>query len=502
MNDRVILFGIDGADWSFLQGWIDNGHMPNLARLVKEGASAPLASVVPLNSASAWVSMITGKGPGSHGVFGFAANEDGAYRRKTITSGEISAATVWEIANAAGEPAGSVNCPISYPPFPVDGFMVSGIITPYNGLWVYPPALESELRGLFGPYMVDLPWAEVDEQTPGHREKFLADLYLMTRKQEEVALKCAASRNWKIMGIFCTGTDRIMHRFWHYIERNHPAYDEEAGRVYGKEIRKYFSLVDEVLGNVLRKVGEVSVIVASDHGFGPLYHRFYLRKWLAEKGYLSENGKPKLEVDESLGGINLKNSKAFPAALSESGIWINMEGRQPQGTVSSDEYEEFRNRLISELHDFVADNGARPVKKAHKREEVINGQFIDRAPDLLIEPTDTFIVDDSYHDKMIDISGVETGTHRSEGIFVAWGKDIKAGSHLDTLKITDVSPTLLALAGIPIPEDVKGRIVKEAFKSEPKERYCPPVEIQRFSNEASESEEERKKRTLKGLGYL
>lgn len=502
MSGKVILFGIDGADWSFLERWIKAGHMPNLARLTGEGTSAPLASVVPLNSASAWVSMMTGKNPGGHGVFGFVKNADGAYRRRTVTSGDIAAATLWEIANAAGRPAGSVNCPITYPPLPVEGFMVSGIITPYNGLWAHPPELESELRGLFGPYLVDVPWAEVDERTPGQREKFLADLYLLTRKQEEVALRCAASREWNIMGIFCTGTDRVMHRFWHHTDPDHPAYDEEASRVFGDEIRKYFSLADEVLGRVLREAGDASVIVASDHGFGPLYHRFYLRKWLADMGYLAENGNSDAEVAESLRGIDLGSSRAFPAALSESGIWINLEGRQPEGTVSPGEYEKLRSRIINELNVFRTNSGTAPVKKAMKREDALKGPFTGEAPDILIEPADTFIVDDSFHDKLIDVSIVETGTHRSRGIFVARGEGVRAGASLDEVNVTDVLPTLLALGDIPIPEDIEGRVVKEAFKSDPKAQYRPPLEIKRPGEEKSDAEEERKKRMLKGLGYL
>jgi len=502
LNGRVILFGVDGADWSFLEGWMRAGHMPNLSRLVEEGASASLGSVVPLNSASAWVSMMTGKNPGSHGVFGFAKNAGGTYRRRTVTSGDIAAATLWETANAAGEPAGSVNCPITYPPLPVDGFMVSGIVTPSNDLWAHPPELEGELRDRFGPYLVDVSWAAVDEHTPGEREKFLADLYLMTRKQEEVALRCAARREWKFLGIFCTGTDRIMHRFWHYTDRDHPVYDKEASRVFGKEIRKYFSLVDDVLGRVLKEVRDASVVVASDHGFGPLYHRFYLRNWLAEKGHLAESGKPDSEADESLRGIDLKNSKAFPASLSESGVWINLEGRQPEGTVSPAEYEKLRDRIIKELNEFKADGGARPVKKAMKREDVLQGRFVGEAPDILVEPAETFIVDDSFHDKLIDISAVETGTHRDRGVFVAWGKGIKAGARLDEVNMADVLPTLLALGGMPVPEDIEGRVVKEAFKSGPKVEYCPPVEIERPGREETGDEDERKKRILKGLGYL
>ena len=369
MKHNVLLLGIDGADWAFLDKWLDAGHMPNLARLVNNGVRAPLASVLPLNSAASWVSIITGRSPGGHGVFGFTRNVRDTYRRRAVSSEDIGAATLWEIVNASGEPAGVINCPITYPPPELNGFLVSGILIPHNDIWAYPPEVEKNLKNLFGPYMVDVPWALVDERTPGARENFLADLYLMTRKQEEVALKCMAVNEWSVAAVFFTGTDRIMHRFWHHADQTHPARDPESAKQFGDEIRKYFSLIDDVIGRILDKAGDVLVMVVSDHGFGALHHRFNLRYWLAQKGFLVEGGSDKaIEVDEALEGIDMSKSKAYPASLSESGVCINLEGRQSAGIVSRGEYEDLRNRIIRELEEFRVIDGQRPVKRAIKKE--------------------------------------------------------------------------------------------------------------------------------------
>jgi len=501
---NVVLLGIDGADWAFLDDWIESGAMPNIAALVKNGVRAPLDSVMPLNSAAAWVSIITGRSPGGHGIFGFTRCGQGGYVRRPVSTDDIGAATLWDAVNAAGEPLGVVNCPITYPPPELDGFAISGILVSHNDLWAHPPELEAELRGLFGPYMVDVAWALVDDAGPGEREKFLADMYLMARKQEEVALKCMATRPWSVLAVFFTGTDRIMHRLWHYIDRRHPLHDSDAAKIFGDEIRKYYVLIDDIIGRILEKAGDASVIVASDHGFGALYHRFYLRRWLAERDYLVEDASiESVETDEALCGIDLSASKTFPASLSESGLWINLKGRQAQGMVDANEYDELRVRIIRELEGFEAEDGSKPVKRAVRREDVLAGPFVDEAPDILIEPNDLFIVDDAPSEEVIKLSMRETGTHRPSGIFMASGPGFERGATLSRLNSVDILPTLLAAAGLPVPEGIEGRVVEEAFDEPPRVIHSPPISPRRQRKKPDSLEEDKKKKNLlKGLGYL
>ena len=502
-DQRVVLIGIDGADWSFLDGWIADGHLPNIAKLVDGGVRASLNSVKPLNSAAAWTSIVTGRDPGGHGVFGFAVNSDGAYRRSPVKSSDVKAATLWEIVNAVGQPAGVINCPITYPPPALDGFLVSGILIPHNDLWAHPPELENKLRGMFGPYIVDVPWAAVDETNPGDREDFISKLYTMMRKREEVTIKCATEFQWRVMAVFFTGTDRILHRFFHYTDPRHPLYDQEAANVYGNEIRKYFTLVDEVVGRIIEKVEGARIIIVSDHGFGPLYFRFNLRAWLRQKGFLVEgHADGAAFYDEALNGVDLSKSKVFPSTLSESGIWINLKGRQPTGIVGADECESLKNRIIGELENFETEDGHRPVRKVFRREDILSGAFVEDAPDLLVEAEEKYIVDDSDSENMIDISPVQTGDHRPAGIFIANGDGVKSGVRSDSLRAADVLPTLLAAAGLPAPVDLEGKAAVGIFEKTPAVETCPPIEPGRVSTDGSGDEDESRRKLLKGLGYI
>lgn len=504
MSRKVVLLGIDGADWDFIDKWIEQGFLPNLKKSIDLGFRSPLKAAMPLNSAASWTTIVTGRSPAEHGVFGFVRESGSGYLRRLISSDDVGAATLWETVNAAGQKAGIVNCPITYPPRKIDGFMISGILIPYNDLWAYPPDLEKMLRSRFGPYLVDVSWAMVDETKPGDREKFIADMYLMTRKQEEAALKCISETDCRILAIFFTGTDRIMHRFWHLTDPKHPLYDPASAKIYGDEIRKYFSLIDEVLGRLLGKIGDATVFVVSDHGFGPLYYRVYLRAWLAKNNYLVEtDADSRIETDETLRGIDFSKTKAYPSSMSASGIWINLEGRQSSGIVSKRDYEKLRDEIISGLSDLLIDGGIQPVKRAIRREEILKGKYLGEAPDIFIEPNELFIMDDGKSEKLFDFSRIETGTHRTTGIFIASGDGIKHGAARDVLQTTDVLPTLLAAAELAVPDDLDGRVVEEIFMTPPKIKNCKPIPMPRKRPEFGiDDEDENRRNQLKGLGYI
>ena len=504
VSRKIILFGIDGADWAFLNEWIGSGFLPNLATLVKSGVRASLQSVLPLNSASAWVTIITGRSPGAHGIFGFMRNDIKTYKRRPVCPDDIGAAAIWDILNAHGEPIGVINCPITYPPPAVNGFIVSGILIPHNDLWAYPPEVESQLRNLFRPYLVDVTWTSVDEDRPGDLEKFLADIYLMTRKQEEVALKCLTTWPWQALAVFFTGTDRIMHRFWHLTDENHPRHSPDAAKIFKDEIRKYFSLIDDVIGSIIEKNPGVPVIVVSDHGFGPLHRRFYSRKWLEKRGYLvRKKADDSSDVDEALKGINFDMSRAFPASISESGVWINLKGRQQNGIVSTGDYEQLREKIIRELEEYQVEGRERPVKKAIRREETLKGPYIEEAPDILINASETFIIDDGVSDVVVGPSNRETGTHRPAGIFIASGQGFKQGAILPDFYLVDVLPTFLTACNLPVPKDLEGKVIFEAFDRPPDVIYSPPITHKRPTRNGDMLEEDQKrKEQLKGLGYL
>ena len=126
---RLLLLGIDGGTWAVIDPLIRRGEMPHLAALVAQGTRATLRSTLPPQSAPAWVSLVTGQNPGRHGIFDFWARdlskyEDGSapLNRSTLFAGH----TVWDFIGGAGLRVGVVSVPVTYPAWPVNGFLISG----------------------------------------------------------------------------------------------------------------------------------------------------------------------------------------------------------------------------------------------------------------------------------------------------------------------------------------------------------------------------------------
>ncbi len=70
-HSRLLIIGLDGATFDLIRPWAAAGKLPNIARLMEIGVSAPLRSVPNQNSAPAWSGYATGKNPGKHGIFYF-----------------------------------------------------------------------------------------------------------------------------------------------------------------------------------------------------------------------------------------------------------------------------------------------------------------------------------------------------------------------------------------------------------------------------------------------
>ena len=104
--------------------------MPHLGRLLERGAAWATRSPLPEVSPVCWTSMFSGRGPGGHGIYGFAAPVAGSYRITPCDSTMVRAPRLWELADRAGLTSVVLNVPLTYPAAPLKGSMVSGFVTP------------------------------------------------------------------------------------------------------------------------------------------------------------------------------------------------------------------------------------------------------------------------------------------------------------------------------------------------------------------------------------
>lgn len=144
----VVFVGIDAGVWHVIDRLVEAGKLPNFARIKREGAWGPLQSVDPYVTPPAWTTMLTGYLPQHTGVYTF-----GAYDRETKTFGGVRSTDaqvpfVWEAAGRAGLRSAVVNVPMTYPVYPIDGIMVSGLLTPIEtgDAPVFRPAADAPLE--------------------------------------------------------------------------------------------------------------------------------------------------------------------------------------------------------------------------------------------------------------------------------------------------------------------------------------------------------------------
>ncbi len=546
---RLLLIGLDGGTWSALGPLCDYGEMPNLARLRDRGAWADLLSTQPPFTAPAWSSIVTGVNPGKHGVLGFlntihdparSLRNEGA----PVNSTNIQAPTVWAYLNAERRRVGVMNFPLSYPLQPVDDFAISGMLTPPNVQdWTFPAELAAELDG----YIVELdygrPGKELSRSNLPSPSQMLADVTKMTERRGFHALKLMQSRNWDVFATVFTGTDRIYHHFWHYLQ---PGDDEETRKMdiaLAEQLQRYFRLLDSIIGSMVRSAGrDANTIMISDHGFGPAARNWvHLNNWLLELDmlvlktvssggwvqrikrsapWLSDVAKRILpqEARQSLKQFgNLADATDWPHTLAWSeplynnvaGIHLNRSDRYPGGSVKPAAADHLSEAIIDQAQYLKLPGTDRSlILDIRKSQDIYHGPHVDRFPDLIVTLDPDHAVVPTLGPTLITPIPqlLRTGDHRPEGIFLAHGPNVQPGQLSEAPNLIDVAPTILHLAGAAIPPSMDGRVITEAFSPGYLTRYPPrrgrdlslPEPPGALSDEESDAVADR----LRGLGYL
>jgi len=520
---RILVIGLDGADLDLLRPWMDAGDLPHLASFLDEGTGGFLASTIPPVSAPAWASFFTGRTPGRHGVFGFVSEVPGSGETVLASLDAVRGTKLWDAFGSEGRKVGVLNVPVTWPVPEVNGFFVSGMLTPPGRGYTWPPELEEEIAAVVPGYLLEVERAEFRD--PERTERHIGDV---AAARARAVLHLMEHREWDLLVAVFTTTDRIQHRFW--------SGDRE-------EIRRLYVRIDGWVGEMLERAGrDTLAVVVSDHGFADTDRRFYANRWLRREGFLSVRrsdaegdaytrrrfnwflGQPEearhrpprrslldriLRRPEGL-DIDWSRTRAYLYSSDSRGIEVNLEGRQPRGIVPPGEYEALRDELVAKLGGLrFPGTGEAVFSRVAKREDVYEGPYVDRAPDVVLVPTDDRyrVTSKLEEGKILRQHHRPVGYHRRPGIFFAKGPGVRAGVDLPEAGIEDVMPTLLFAANLPIPEGCDGRVLRgifeEGFLEGREERRSPEApEGDRESAALTPEEREALRGTLEDLGYL
>lgn len=192
-----------------------------------------------------------------------------------------------------------------------------------------------------------------------------------------------------------------------------------------------------------------------------------------------------------------------------AGIVVNVRGRQPQGIVPPEEYEDVRDRIMREVRTLADPKTGEPVvRDVFKREDLYHGEFVERAPDIIVWCHDMYkegplaqgpVVGEVPYDELVQVPGA----HDERGIFLAIGPGIARGKTIEGATLVDVPPTILNAMELPVPTDMDGRVLTEIFEGSREVESVDMVLGRRSADSfLSEDEEQQIKEKLKGWGYL
>jgi predicted AlkP superfamily phosphohydrolase/phosphomutase len=555
MTKRVLAVGLDGATWRILEPLARRGVMPRLAALLERGVRGDLLSTVPPVTAPAWTSFLTGKNPGKHGIYQFfslnplSADSLGMGQKSylaipgiVVNSGKIPGDKLWNLISRAGLSQVTLNLPMAWPPEEVRGIMVTGMLTPPGSpRTTWPPELAGRLAG----YEIDLDPAEKDFS--GDNRRFLARVAAILEARAAWSLRLLREEPWDFFMTVFTESDRLQHRFYDLLDPATAGQAPPERRELIPLLEDLYRRMDTALGELVDAAGEAtSLIVVSDHGFGPAptdlvdlrvlgallgltpplspprgpglpspLRRFRLTKARAYK-YLGFLPGGLLEGME--GFLRRRRLRRQPAILFKmhenvGGVWVSL--RDDRGRITD---PAARERLMADLTarlGRVTWRGRPLVSRVAAREELYHGPFLDGAPDLVFVLHEEFgILEPDMApppgEVVVAVSPDrprKRGTHRMEGVYLLAGPAIRSGVAGPPLAMEDSTALILYLLGLPLPDDLDGRVPEFPFNAghlsaDPVRRVSAAAGTGATLSAYDPEEERAIKERLEGIGYL
>ena len=494
MKNRTVLIGLDGATFTILDTLIEQGIMPFIQQFIKTGVRSELISIIPPLTPPAWTSLMTGRNPGAHGIFDFFQKEKTSHRLRFTTHQDVQAETIWQIASRAGHRVTTLNFPLMLPPPSITGNVISGgwLTARQLPLACYPSDLFHRIKALpgFNAKELALDMSHEEKALEGCRQDEFRSWIQLHIRRERQWFNILKNRMQKdpcgLEAILFDGIDKIQHLCWTYLTADSACQQLEPWQMHVRELCvKYFFKLDQILAEIAELAGpDATIVMVSDHGFGPQRETFFVNTWLERNGYLkwADNDSPWRSPTGILGmgemakhiyKIDWAHTVAYASTPSSNGIHIVKQGPEHPNGIAPGAYESMCNELTQNLKRILSPTTGEPlIACIWPREKAFSGAHMDSAPDLTLLLRDGGLVSILSSDDIVKPLSTVKGSHRMEGIFLAKGPAIESSFERDSISILDIAPILLHTLNIPIPSEMEGCIPENLFTSAYLER-CP-----------------------------
>jgi predicted AlkP superfamily phosphohydrolase/phosphomutase len=541
----ALVLALDGATFDVIRPMLERGRLPNLARWLEQGVARALRSTLPPVTFPAWSTFLTGLEPGHHGIFDFTQKVPGEYRLRFVNSRDRAGRSLFARVCREGGRVLVLGMPATHPPELLEGLLVAGFDAPVSAgsdeHSASDPALYRRIASVAGPWM--RPALDESATRADFHERAVSTLLDRIGRKTGFALEALRAVTEQGRGerpdlavIVFSESDTVGHHYWRDHDPASPRHDPSADATRRGAVEAVYAKLDAACGELRAAFGEDALcVVVSDHGMGGAARAvLHLNRRLEECGLLvrrpgggsllpqlarrardaavrrlpprlaqqifrrARGAAARFESRIRFGGFDWSRTQAFSEeANTQPGVWINLAGREAGGCVPADEYERARDRVIGCLLDWRLPDGGPVVRRALRREDVYDGPYTERAPDVVVElaldrgyglslvPTPWKEPRSSVHRLRDDELGGGrgrgmNGTHRPDGVFIAVGATSEGPV---PCALAQVTPWLLAEMGIAWERD------RETAPAPSPLAYSP-------------EEDDRVAARLRALGYL
>jgi predicted AlkP superfamily phosphohydrolase/phosphomutase len=492
---KAMIIGLDSASPDCIDRWIN--ELPNLRSLREKGTYGILQSIIPPSSMPAWQCFATGKNPAKIGIWGFLSI--GRDRKLKIGKTTPDIGCFWDLCSAAGLKVGVFNIPGTYPPYPVNGFMVSGFPTPPGKTWAHPASIMKRLDKAVDGYEIDVPLSK-PTQMKGGEPAYLAQVERLHNKSVDAAKHMIKWYQPDVFVMTLQGLDLVQHDFTRYMDI--------PGSQFANVVHDWYVHLDEAIGELVSLSSPEILMAVSDHGSIPISTSFHVNEFLRSHGLLtvkpvaSKKRRPDFfgslrnailrtlpadtittlyritpdfiahrftlsaqferMLNGLIGSIDWTKTKAFSTGGPEAAIYINND--YENGALAK---PEARAELLAALRVLFSNlthpkTGEKIEPVFHVREETFNGPYESEAADLCVE---LFGKNEKIH-IVITFDSAElwsfsphlSSEHVREGFWSLAGQGVRAGRRMDA-SILDMAPTLLNMLGLRVPNDCDGSVL-------------------------------------------
>ena len=454
---RLLILGLDCMEPSLVfDRW--RSDLPTLSRLMDQGCYGKLESSIPAITVPAWSCMMSGRDPGELGIYGFRNRLDRSYNRMGIADGRaVKVPRLWDYLGEAGWRVSVISVPGTFPPPAVNGSLISCFLTPNVHVpFTYPEGLGAEILREMPEFLLDVPEFRSEDKA-----QILENIYKLCDQRFTLAERSLLQEQPDFLMIVDMGVDRIHHSFWKPMDPTHP--DHEPNSPFASAIHDYYAHLDRRIEQLLSQCSpDTAVLIVSDHGARALMGGFCLNEWLIQQGYLvlkePPNGVQSLEEV----AVDWSQTQVWGAGGYYGRIFLNVQGREPQGCIPVTEYDRLRQDLAEQLQALTGPDGAAWHNQVHIPQQTYQ-RVRGVAPDLLV-----------YFDQLawrsigtvghnaLYTTGNDTGpddaNHAQYGLMIFHDpQNPQGGKPLENAQIYDILPTLLKRYDLPISNTLRGK---------------------------------------------